>query len=232
MTDRPIEVSLDEETRGALADHLDARRADAERLDHDVQVTSFGGAGTTALCDHLTSRGVTLQRGPGHWPWKHRRRRPSPTDVPEGFRVIYLLGDPRDAVLSLFRRDYQLGHYQAVNERDPDPSAGRRLESLDRFLQAGVDDFALADHVDRWLAPDPGYPLLAIRYEALASNWPEIADFVEIAPEPPMAVLERASDWRSAPSWVRSRLDDMYGALARRIDALPSVWRVDDPSAS
>ena len=221
------EVRLDDRSRRRLASHLDQVRADAERLDHTVQVTSFGGAGTTALCDHLDARGVDLQRGPGHWPWKHRRRRPDPGAVPVGFRAVYLVGDPRDTILSLFRRGYQRGHYEALHEQAPPPDVARRIGDLEHFLAGGVDDFELADHVARWLAPHPGFPVLVVKYEALGPHWPDLADFIGIDVEPALLVHPRSSDWRAAPAEVRRQLDAMYGELASRLDSLPAVSRLD-----
>ena len=40
---------------------------------HTVQVTSFGGSGTTALADHLLAAGVDLPATPGYFPFKHQR---------------------------------------------------------------------------------------------------------------------------------------------------------------
>ena len=65
---------------------------------HRVQVTSFGGSGTTALADHLLAAGVDLPKTPGFFPFKHQRVPPPGSAVPTGFRVVYPFGDPRNAV--------------------------------------------------------------------------------------------------------------------------------------
>jgi hypothetical protein len=198
------------------------RRVDAYRITHTVQVTSFGGSGTTALCQHLLQAGVDLQPGPGQWPFKHRRQPPEAGEVPDGFRVLYLVGDPRDAVLSIFRRHFQFGHYGALHGHEPDDEVRARLHDLDTFLAAGIDDFALAEHVDGWLTHPDGYPVLVVRYDALREVWPEVAAFVGLPPDYPcLAVRPRNSNSRRVPAGVRDRLDEMYGALAARIDAFP-----------
>ena len=201
-----------------------ADRHDALLIDHTVQVTSFGGSGTTALCDHLLALGVDLQKGPAQWPFKHRRNPPPASEVPEAFRVVYLVGDPRDAVMSVFRRDYQIGHWAALNERDPDEETQRRLASLDAFLDAGRDEFELADHFARWRAHDRGYPVMFLRYDHLGEVWPDVARFVGLPPEAPaLETRPRHSDWRALPPERRRQLDALYGELARTIDELPSV---------
>ena len=195
----------------------------AYEIHHTVQVTSFGGSGTTALCRHLIDGGVDLQPGPAQWPFKHRRPPPTAAEVPEGFRVVYPLADPRDAVLSLFRRDYQVGHYRSLWERDPDDDAAAHLRDRDAFLEAGVDEFALAEHFHGWRDHPPGYPVMFVRYDRLAEAWPELAAFVGRPQLPPFVWRERASSWQQLDPSRRQRLQEMYGALADEIAALPAV---------
>ena len=154
----------DNYTRADLDDYLARalpeleRTSDPYRITHTVQVTSFGGSGTTALCNHLLAAGVDLQPGPAQWPFKHRRQPPRADEVPDGFRVVYLIGEPRDAVLSIFRRGLQIGHYRSLHGYKPDAEVGRRLQSLETFLAAGIDDFELADHLERWMTHPDGLP--------------------------------------------------------------------------
>lgn len=197
---------------------------DAYRIDHTVQITSFGGSGTTALCAHLLSLGVDLQKGPAQWPFKHRRYPPRADEVPEGFRVVYIVSDPRDAIVSIFRRNYQVGHWTTLNEREPSDETLRRLVDLDTFLDAGRDEFALADHFSRWRAHDPGYPVMFLRYDDLGDVWSRVASFVGLAPtQPALPTRERHSDWRALPPERRQQLEALYGDLARTIDELPPV---------
>jgi hypothetical protein len=195
---------------------------DPYRIDHTVQVTSFGGSGTTALCDYLLSRGVDLQTGPAQWPFKHRRFPPSASEVPGGFRVVYIMSDPRDAIVSIFRREFQVGHYRALREQDPSPDTQGRLATLETFLEAGRDEFELADHFARWRAHDPAYPVLFVRYEQVARIWNDVQAFVGLTPpQPPLRVRARRSDWRRLSPERQRQLDALYGELARTIDRLP-----------
>jgi hypothetical protein len=200
------------------------RTSDPYRIAHTVQVTSFGGSGTTSLCAYLLAAGVDLQRGPGQWPFKHRRQPPRVDEVPEGFRVLYLVGDPRDAVLSIFRREYQVGHYRSLHGEEPDAETKLRLETLEAFLAAGVDDFALADHVQGWLDHPAGYPVLFVRYERLPDVWAEVAAFIGLRSDhPPMPARGRRSDRRAIGSPMKEQLDALYGELAARIDSLSPI---------
>jgi hypothetical protein len=198
------------------------RTSDPYRITHTVQVTSFGGSGTTALCEHLLAAGVDLQPGPAQWPFKHRREPPRRDEVPKGFRVIYLVGEPRDAVLSIFRRGLQIGHYRSLNGTDPGPEARARLATLETFLAAGVDDFALADHVDGWLHHPDGYPVMFLRYQGLTEAWDAVADFAGVARGyPPLPTKSRKSNRRAIDPRRQAQLDTLYGDLAARIEAFP-----------
>ncbi len=201
-----------------------AKRPDAFDVDHTVQITSYGGTGTTALYRTFIDGGLSIPKGPGQWPFKHRRIAPEASEVPDGFRVIYLIGDPRDAVVSLFRREYQVGHYQALHEQLLDPSMAESMSSIEAFTAKGEDHFALADHFNGWRNHPGGYPVMILRYEYVVSVWREICEFVDLDVDlPPPTWRKRRSDWTTLESPTRERLDGMYSALAKRVEALEPV---------
>ena len=176
-----------------------AEHGPIDRVLHTVQVTSFGGSGSTALSAHLVAAGVDIPKTPGEFPFKHQRFPPAAADVPEGFRVLYPFADPRNAMLSIFRRSYGIGHYRGLHLRSPDAAAAARLASLDAFLAGGIDDFELEDHVERWLTPRE-YPVMFVRYESLPRVWSTVREFVGIdRPVPCLEMHERASEWKSLP---------------------------------
>jgi hypothetical protein len=203
----------------------DAQRLDPDRLDHTVQITSFGGCGTTALYEYLGAAGCNIPKTFGHFPFKHQRTPPDPATVPPGFRAVYLYGDPRNAVLSIFRREAQFGHYRGMRLADPPAAAKRRLASVEAFLDAGVDEFQLEDHFDQWWGHGrDSVPVLFVEYEHLANVWPTVRDFVGLPADYPCLDWQpRSSDWQTLPAVQRSQLDTMYGRLVERISSLPPV---------
>ena len=212
----------------AIADEMLHRLATSDELSqvrHRVQVTSFGGSGTTALLDHLRQGGVDVPATPGSFPFKHQRVPPAPDSVPPGFRVVYNFGDPRNAVESVFRRGFQGGHYRGMRLRKPTPEAERHLTDLDHFLDAGVDEFELEDHFEQWFDRDARpYPVLFLRYEQLPEIWPTVCEFVGLPRGSAcLAMRSRASEWTALEDTQRERIDAMYGRLARRLAALPPV---------
>jgi hypothetical protein len=215
-------VPLGERWQETIAARLEGA---SQRVVHTVQVTSFGGVGTTTMCDHLACLGVDVPTTPGHFPFKHGRIPPRAYDVPDGFRVVYILGDPRDAVLSIFRRGRQESHYRGMIGFEPSATTLHHLSNLDTFLEGGVDEFLIEDHLDRWMNRAPiGYPVLFLKFWSLPESWSTVMDFVGAPQESEgPELVPRASDWSSLAEPQRTRLDRMYGALAERIDAMPAV---------
>jgi Sulfotransferase domain len=205
--------------------HLEewAATVDVIRTDHSVQVTSFGGCGTTAFYAHLRAAGLSVPKTPGQFPFKHQRVPPDGDDVPSNFRAIYLYGDPRDTIVSIFRRNYQTGHYAGLHLQDPPLEVADRLSDLDTFLAAGIDDFQLEDHFERWWSHrTPSYPVLFLRFESLPTEWPRVCDFVGLSSDYPcLPMRPRDSDWKSLNEVQRTQMDRMYLGLARRLESIP-----------
>lgn len=208
--------------RQAIAEFV--AKGDPFAVRHQVQITSFGGSGTTALTQSFLDAGLDLPPGPAQWPHKHLRRPPTSDAVPAGFRVVYPVGDPRDAVLSVFRRGIQDGHWRGLHHIDPATPTPDRLADLESFLAAGIDDFGLADHLERWRHHPPGYPVMFVRFDLIDDAWDDLAAFVGL-PEghPRLHHRARASDWSTVPAEYRAPLDAMYGELAALIETFPAT---------
>lgn len=200
------------------------RDAAATRIEHTLQITSFGGAGTNALIEHLTRARCDLPNTAGHYPFKHGQP-PAGEEVPPGYRVIYVHADPRNTVISLFRRNLQTVLCRWLNMMPPGGKTAERLTSLDSFLAAAVDDFGFERHFDRWLDhKDRSYPVMFVRYERFAEAWDDVRRFVGLAPDfPSYEHAPRGSDWTTLPDWQRDALDSMYEAFAQRLAYLPAA---------
>jgi hypothetical protein len=221
-------VVNDRRLNDAIADEMLEQLARSDELTdvhHRVQVTSFGGSGTTALHQYLLGAGVDVPTTPGSFPFKHQRVPPASDAVPPGFRVVYPFGDPRNAVVSVFRRGFQGGHYRGMRLRKPTIEAEDHLADLEHFLDGGVDEFEIHDHFDRWFDTRArSYPVLFLRFEELPRVWPTVREFVGLPSDVAgLEVRARASEWTALEDSQRQRIDEMYGDLARRLAALPSI---------
>lgn len=206
------------------------RRMSGESLVPDgpftVQVTSFGGVGTTALYAHLESLGVDVPRA-SDWGWpKHQRIPPHRADVPEGFRAVYVFGDPRDAILSVFRRGYEIWHYERMQlpESAPTGRAEAALRSTADFARSGFDPYKIDEHLGNWLAV-VDVPVLFIHHEVLSTRWEAIRAFIGLpVAATPLPSNQRKTDWRSEPDEIRDGFTSIYGELAEFIGRLPRVF--------
>jgi len=192
-------------------------------INHTIQVTSFGGVGTTMLYRFLKSQNVNIPADHPNWrPWKHLLVPPADSEVKDGFRVVYVFGNPMDAVLSVFRRGYQKWHIDNMREDINGPADD--AWQLDDFLQESKDPFRMAQHFRTWKEANRSYPILYLKFDALWRHLPEFFAFVGLSTEslddfPEQR--ERASDWTEETEYVRRRLKKFYGELWSEIQTAP-----------
>lgn len=193
-------------------------------LNHTLQVSSFGGAGTTMLLEFFAAQRATIpDPKKGNWAcWKHMKVPPADRTVPDGFRAIYVIGDPRDAVLSVFRRGYQHSHLQQMEGR---VYRWDYRSGLENYLDRQEDIFGFAAHFNHWTQSKRHYPIMIIKYEAIWEYLPQLVTFARL----PLSCVdqfppkrERQSSWRNCPAATVSRLNALLQPLADRIDRYPA----------
>jgi hypothetical protein len=175
---------------------------------------SMGGVGSTALGQHLLSFADKT----------HLEHAWSPVvyDRMQGLHLGYLFGNPYNAALSVFRRNEQQMHAEAMNANSPTPAARLKGMGIEEYLERGVDEFRIERQFDNWTNPaNARHPTLLIRYEALGGSIEAVLRFFECTK--PFAVQGRSSQWMSQPEHVRRGLVRMYGGLFERIEAMPPV---------
>jgi hypothetical protein len=218
VLEKSVRYRLDELKKSLYRKHLS---------NHTVQVTSFGGTGTSMLCRFLEKSGADLPQSivPDHiendWaPWKHMRTPPPEQWVPDDFRAIYVVSDPRNAVLSVFRRGYQYAHVQRM---DGDVHRFHSGMTLSDYLNLETDPFKLEGHFERWSQCSRDYPILIVKYDHLWDRIGEIVEFVGLPESIKHDFPERrarSSDWQTLPVCDRTKLDALFGNLAGRIREL------------
>ena len=191
------------------------------------RIVSFGGVGSSSLVAHL-------EDGDKDRIWYHSRDKHCihPELLPEArrgleVRACFIFGNPYHAVLSVFRRDLHRRHEKSMSRAIPGyrPVLRKDTTALE-YLTGGVDRFFFQQHLDNWVDYEGDQvKILAVKYEALGEHIQEIMDFLEC----PRAfqVKARTSRFDNEPDAVQKALEEMYGELAARIDALPSLIRVN-----
>ena len=184
------------------------------------------------------------------WRFHLHTRHPekAPTDAR---RFIYLFSDPRNAVLSYFQRRLKkhsrhgFVDQSARSEEWIDIDAfwvRKHLKNLgcdetavheswtllDYLDQVTQDVFRLQEHFDTWLT-ETDRDVLFIRYETMWQQEPEMKRILGLSDSHLPAFVDRAADWRRQETGVQKKLDELYGAFARRLENLPDIFgRFDD----
>ena len=168
-------------------------------IPHEVQITSFGGCGTTMLIQFLQEQSVLVPGEPDSGIWKHLPAPPVREEyaIPDHFRAIYLVADPVDALLSVFRRGCHMWHAVRMQSSHRWPA---RFELRDcphkpswgirEFIDVGRDCYGLNEQFLNWTTcpfQERGYPIMILKYESLWNHLNDLCSFVGL----PTDVLSR-----------------------------------------
>src|SRR5688572_10504159 len=204
-----------------------------------VLVSSFGGVGSKCLVKGLLQTEDEFILGPSH---THLRAPPDKRAL-DGRTMIYMFGDPYNAVISFFKRRIKRTRSHGFNTREGsgDPlwavkhckNIGGDHERMDpqwgleAYLDNGVDLLKMEEHYDNWVNAKTDYPVLFVRYETMWSHLREICSFVGL-PEAAIAGFPaqevRGSRWENEPEATRLKLIKVYSRLHGKIAAAPNVW--------
>ncbi|MFP6844126.1 MAG: hypothetical protein VB958_02815 [Thalassolituus sp.] len=175
---------------------------------------SMGGVGSTALARHVGSISDKTIREHAYTPNVY--------EGDKGIRLGYMYGNPYDAVLSVFRRNFQDMHSKAMNINSPTPYKSLKGVSIEQYAEEAVDYFNIQRQFDNWTNPDlVKHPTILIKYEGLVDSIDDILGFFESTE--PFEVRGRNSAWMKESPKVIDGLQTMYGDLAKQIEAMPAV---------
>lgn len=223
--------------------------------DHADYVVSCGGGGSKLFAKFLHPDLSKTQINTYHL---HDR---DPAGIPvDGRNHIYLFSDPRDAILSFFKRraqrhdrhDFFARPEDAAMRARPDPDwVIKHLKNLggdpasidpdwdldDYLRQATQDVFGLEAHLDNWRRAAQDRPVLFVRYETLWQHEDALKALLGRPQAHLPTFIPRTADWRSEPALTQHGLDRLMGGLAARLNALPDIFgrygtrHIDTPEA-
>jgi hypothetical protein len=204
-----------------------------------ILVSSFGGVGSKCLVKGLLQTQDEALLGPSH---THLRAPPEKRAL-DGRTMIYMFGDPYNALISFFKRRIKrtAAHGFKGFEREGDifwalkhcRNIGGNHEAmkpewdLAAYLDNGVDLLKMEEHYDNWVNAKTDYPILFVRYETMWDHLREICNFVGL-PESVIAAFPgqeaRGSRWEDEPEATMANLKKVYGRLHDKITAAPNIW--------
>ena len=153
--------------------------------------------------------------------WSAHER--NPVLVPERpTRVLYIVGNPYNQLLSFQRRGFLRAPYEHCKHVSGDVLgiSQRPAWTLQEYLENGEDFFGLAEHFDGWWTHrDREYEIMFVRYETLPRVMVQLCDWFGI--EKPFEFRQRRSDVFKQPTFITAGLVKMYGRFAQQVCALP-----------
>lgn len=190
----------------------------------EVVVVSFGGVGTSFLLEYL---GRHMRTNAAHDEDGFKHSPLPPISMNPDLRFVYLHGDPRVAVVSLFNRCFH--HDQSIKMQcwrrgalGPIP----RDMTLEQYVADGIDRLYLRDHFLNWYERYPAGPTMFLRYETLFDHLDALFDFLGMKPENEADMprkKERETKLSGLDPEILGRLDAMYAELTSDLSRLADV---------
>lgn len=195
---------------------------------HTIQVTSYGGCGTTTIYDFLDRLNLDIPTEKDYGTWKHIYIPPS--IVRREFKAIYIFGNPLNVILSLFRRQFQIFHLErmgikpferntkalTINEYVNKYPYLQIFSSLEKYIAHNYDYYRLDEHFTNWTTSKRHYPIMVVKYETLWNHLDEIFKFLGI-PDSEITNFpkqhKRNSVWQKQPQTIKKKLLNIYGNI-------------------
>jgi len=157
---------------------------------------------------------------------KHHIKTP-PKSFGTDTKVVYLYGDPYNAILSYFRRRKQ--EYITWTKKHCENIRGdyKKMDinwDVKDYLKNGEDLFKLEEHFDNWTnVTEKDYEICTFKYEDTPNNIEKLYGFLDIIePKHKTPFKPRRSDWRNEDQETKELLKNMYGAFYEKYDNHPS----------
>jgi len=218
-----------------LLDNISAGKK--TKINHKVQITSFGGTGTTFLISFFKEKGLYLPKEADCGIWKHMRLPPTKENfvIPDRFRVLYVTGNPLQSILSLFRRNLQGYHIERIGCKDSNWPKSLEMGTyppkwgLNEYLEYEKDLYRMEEHFDNWTTSSRkrrGYPILIVKYDSIWENLKEIFDFLGLSkslikdfPKRKTRVIENIE----YSERILRNLDKIYGDFVEKVDKYSKI---------
>jgi hypothetical protein len=179
--------------------------------DKEVIVASFGGVGTSFLMSFI-ARFKKINDADDKDHYKHSPL--PPVSFNPNIKFIYVYGDPKLAVISLFRRGFHRKQARKLQWGTSFAQAVPQDMTLQEYADQGVDCFLLKEHFWNWYDRFLTHETMFVRYERLFDNREALLNFLDIPAseiESFPKKKERASKESEIPPDVSRKLEDIYG---------------------
>ena len=193
----------------------------ADKGEFKFLINSFGGNCTSSFIKFINPK---YEKITNHM-WYHlelKHKISPPNNFSHQYKAIYLYGDPRDSLISIYRRDLQNVHYLNTFQKKK-----KLPNSIKKFLDNGIDHFKFLEHHLNWTKKNKNkknYEILAIDSRRIWSYKNEILDFLKLPKEKLSDFPKykpRESSYKKLSYAYRQKINIMYESLLKEINERP-----------
>ena len=190
-------------------------------------ISSFGGCCTSMLIKFLNPWYLTKTN---HM-WYHLELKhcpTPPTHLRHAFKAVYLFGDPRNALVSIYRRKLQNVHYFNIFQKQ----SADLPQTLDLFLERGEDIFGFESHFLSWTnssATQRSFPILFVNSDYLWDNLSYLFDYLEVPRKSRNSFpcrRPRESSWEGLSATQREQINSIFGNVTDTIKNFGHIKRI------
>ncbi len=205
----------------SILDHPYDKNFSPEKGKFKFLVNSFGGNCTSTLIKFLNPKYKDLTN---HM-WYHlelKHKISPPNYFSHKYKAIYLYGDPRDSLTSIYRRNLQNVHYLNTFQKNK-----KLPSSIKNFLDNGIDHFKFTEHHLNWTNKKfkkNNFEILVIDSRKIWTHKSQILDFLEL---PKQKLIDfpkyktRESTYKELSYTYRQKINIMFESLLKLINERP-----------
>lgn len=198
-------------------------------VDLKYRVVSIGGVGSSALLSYVEN--YNEEKILIHQDRKHTIHPKYLIQSDKQYRFLFLIGNPYNAVLSVWRRGCQWEHERCMSfgkfwykdHRSYKDYVIKGRLTFKQYLENGVDAFHIIDHVKNWVNYKPirNEKIMILKYEFIPAYTNEIAKFFNKKNK--FIFMDRKNNFKNEPEEIKEKLIKIYKDTKEYIDSLPPI---------
>lgn len=189
----------------------------------DFIIASYGGVGTSFLAKEI-AKYAKVNDFEDNDGYKHLPL--PPLSLNKNLKIVYVVGDPILATISLFRRDYASYQSFKLNRFSKNELLCNTI-TLEAYAAQKIDKFNFKWVFNNWDTKFQYYPTLIVKYSAIHNSLFEIKEFLNlpvdfIANFP--TKIERQSRTDELSTECKHNLNLMYGDFSKHVSNFPGCY--------
>ena len=189
----------------------------------EILIVSAGGVGTTFLMNFIMEF-KSINHRYDYDDLKHNSL--PPISKNKNLKIIYVFGNPIDATISLFRRNFQSTQSIKLNKNYIFKNHIKAETKLSDYSKSQIDCFHFENHFNNYYEKFLVYDTLFLKYEKIHENIEEILDFCEIERKSIKKFPKRKkrfSDSTKIDITVLENLKKLYGKIENDFENMPDT---------